>query len=184
MLKFCITSQSVNRDIPTAIQYFNQSAEHGSANGQFAVAWMEENGIGPTANLGRAVRFSERCSELLPARSVCLGWCCQTGTGIPVDLRVAADYLKKAGDTNGADGINSFGCCLEHGQGFDVDIEFAVRHYQRAAFLSQPDGMENFGRCLEYGKGTEQDLHRAGKSDRLSAELKNPAAQNSFGICF
>jgi TPR repeat protein len=77
----------------------------------------------------------------------------QTGLGIPIDFTVAAEFLKKAADSNHADGLNSFECCLEQGQSVDEDIDFAVRYYRKAASMFHPDGLYNFGRCLEYRKG-------------------------------
>jgi TPR repeat protein len=145
---------------------------------------MAENGIGAfsSAHLLTVVQNYERCSDLSPAGSSRFGWCLQTGLGIPIDFTVAAEFSKKAADSNDADGLNSFGCCLEQGQGVDVDIDLAVRYYRKAPSLFHPDGLYNFGRFFENGKGIDQNLLRAVKYYRLSAELKNAAAQNSFGI--
>jgi TPR repeat protein len=146
---------------------------------------MAENGIGAfsSPHIDTALRYYEGCSDLSPAGSACFGWCLQTGFGIPIDFTVAAEFLRKAADSDDVDGMNSFGCCLERGEGVDANIDWAVSYYRKAAKQSHPDGMYNFGRCLEYGKGIEQNIFRAAKYYRLSAEQKNASAQNSFGIC-
>jgi TPR repeat protein len=173
------------RNIGMAIRYLQLSAKNGNPDGQFIVACMAENGIAlfASADLGIAVRYYERCCDLSPAGAASLGWCFQTGRGIPVDFTAAAECFKKAADSDDPDGVNCFGCCLEDGRGVDPDIDRAVSHYERAASLGHPDALFNLGRCLEYGKGIDRDPLRAAKCYRRSAEKKNAAAQNRFGIC-
>jgi TPR repeat protein len=180
-----LSGSTGHRNIPIAIRCLQLSAENGSPEGQFAVACMAENGIAAfhSADLGTAVRYYERSCDRSPAASACLGWCLQTGRGIPVDFTVAAECFKHAADSDDADGINCFGCCLERGKGVEVDIDGAVSHYRRAASKSHSDALYNFGRCLEYGIGIDRNPQRAAKYYRLSAEMKNASAQNSFGIC-
>jgi hypothetical protein len=56
----------------------------------------------------------------------------QTGRGIPIDFTVAANCFKKPADSNGADGIDGFGCCLERGEGMDPGIHDVVFYYRSA----------------------------------------------------
>jgi TPR repeat protein len=179
-----INDNIVDRNVADAFRYLKLSAENGSSDGQFAVACMAEHGIGvfSSVDLIIATHNYEECSDYLAAGATCLGWCLQTGRGLPMDFTVAAECFIKSANSEDPDGINSFGCCLEEGRGVDADIERAVRYYRRAASLSHADGMYNFGRCLEYGKGIERNLYRAVKYYRLSSEQKNAAAENSFGV--
>jgi TPR repeat protein len=174
-----------DQNIEKAARYLKLSAETGNPDGQFVVAGMAENGIGifDSVDLDLAVRNYERCSDLRPARAACFAWCLQTGRGIPIDFTVAAEFFKKAADSNDANGLNGFGCCLERGEGVDPDIDRAISYYRSAATLFHPDALYNFGRCREYGRGIDRDLNQAVKYYRLAAEMNNPAAQNSFGIC-
>jgi TPR repeat protein len=144
---------------------------------------MAENGIGRSVDLMVAARYYEQSSEQCPAGAMRYGWCLQVGRGVLVNFTVAAEFFKKAGDSNDENGANCFGCSLERGEGVDANINQAVHYYRKAASQSHRDGMYNFGRCLEYGKGIDQDFVRAAKYYRLSAELNDAAAQNSFGIC-
>jgi TPR repeat protein len=180
-----LTSDPDHQNIAGAFRYLRLSAENGSPDGQFAIACMAENAIAPftSSDLNTAVRYYERCFDLSPISAVCLGWCLQTGRGIPGDFTIAAECFKNAADSNDPDGVNCFGCCLERGDGVDPDIDRAVSHYRRAASLGHSDGLFNLGRCLEYGKGIGRHPLRAAKYFRLSAEKGNAAAQNSFGIC-
>jgi TPR repeat protein len=123
-----LTEHDGHRNIADSIRYLKLSTENDSSNGQFVVTLMAENGIRafPSINFDTAVRYYERCSDLFPAASACFGRCLETGLGIPVDFTVAAEFFKKAADSDDANGMNSFGCCLERGQGVDPDIDWAV----------------------------------------------------------
>jgi TPR repeat protein len=180
-----LTRQTGKRDIEGAIRYLKHSAQNGSPEGQFVFGCMAENGIGSfcSVDLLTAVEYYEGCSDDLAAGSAFLGWCLQTGRGIPIDFTISAEYFRKAADSGDADGMNNIGCCFEEGKGVDRNIELAVRYYRRAASQKHADGLFNFGRCLEYGKGIDRDVYRAAKYYRLSASLKNAAAENSFGVC-
>jgi hypothetical protein len=82
-----LTGNASHRNITGAFCYLKLSAENGSPDGQFAIACMAENGIGPFpfADLNTAVRSYERCCDLSRMGAACLGWCLQTGWGIPID---------------------------------------------------------------------------------------------------
>jgi TPR repeat protein len=138
-----LSRDSRHRDIAGAIHTLKLSVDNGSPDGQFAIAWMAENAIGPfhSIDLGTAVRCYEQCSDRCTAGAACFGWCLQTGHGIPVDFTVPAECFKKAADSNDADGINGFGCCLERGEGIDRDIHLAAFSYRRAVLLSHSDGL-------------------------------------------
>jgi TPR repeat protein len=167
------------------------SAEKGDPSGQFIIGCMAENGIGAIDSIDplTASRYYEKCSDEFAAASVCFGWCLQTGFGIPIDFTIAAEFFRKAADSNNStdfdcsNGANNFGRCLELGQGVDVNMKWSVSYYRTAALLSDADGMYNFGRCLEYGKGVDRDLIRSAKYYRLSSAKHHSSAQNSFGIC-
>jgi hypothetical protein len=64
---------------------------------------------------------------------------CRSVLEFPIDFTVAAEFFKKAADSNDADDLNNFGCCLEQGQGVDADIDLAVRYYEKAASLFHID---------------------------------------------
>jgi TPR repeat protein len=139
--------------------------------------------IGIPVDFALAVQKYELSSNGSAAGSARYGWLLYAGKGVPVDFTVAAEFFKRASDSNDADGTNNFGCCLERGDGVDKDIERAVWYYRKAASQSHPRGLYNFARCLEYGKGIDQDINSAAKYYHLSAELNDADAQNSFGIC-
>jgi TPR repeat protein len=126
---------------------------------------MAENGIERCVDLTIAMRSYELSSNLSAAGSARVGWCWQTGKGVPIDFTVAAEFFKKAVDLNDRWSANSFGCCLECGKGVDTDMELTVRYYRKAMSQSDRDVMYNFARCLEYGKGINQDVIRGAKSD-------------------
>jgi TPR repeat protein len=168
-----LTGDARHRNLAATFCYLKLSAEKSFPDGQFTIASMAENGLPPflSADDFTAVRYYEQCCDCLPMGAACLGWCLQTGRGIPVDFTA---------DSGDPDGVNCFGCCLERGNGVDADIGRAVFHYRRPASLGHPDALFNLGRCVEYGKGIPQHLLRAAKYYLLSPEMKNVAAQNSF----
>jgi TPR repeat protein len=49
--------------------------------------------------------------------------CCR---GVPLDFKVAAEFFKKASDSNDADVATNFGCCLERSEGVGEDIKHTV----------------------------------------------------------
>jgi TPR repeat protein len=144
---------------------------------------MTENGIGSCIDLTVAMHYYELSSDLSAAGSTRAGWCWQAKKGAPIDFPVAAEFFKKAADSNDGCSVNSFDCCLECDKGIDENMELAVRYYRKAVSQSDRDGIHDFARCLEYCKGIGRDFIRAAKYDRRSAELKSAAAENSFGIC-
>jgi TPR repeat protein len=133
----------VNRNLPLAIQHFNSSAENSDSYGLAVAGWMAEHGIGTPMNVEKAANNYELSSVDSSASGVSYGRCCQTGRGIPVDFTVAAEFFRKAADSDDPDDVNSFGCCLERGEGLETDIERAVRYYRKAASQNHPDGLYN-----------------------------------------
>jgi TPR repeat protein len=177
-----LTGSGLPRDGENAIQYFELSAESGSPDGQTVVGWMAENGVGHDIDFVAAARYYELSADHSPAGAARFGRCCHLGQGVAADSTIAAEFFRKAADSNDADGANSFGCCLERGDGVSMNIDQAVDYYRKAASQSHPAGLYNFGRCLEYGRGIEGDFVRSAKYYRKSAKLGDPSAQNSFGI--
>jgi TPR repeat protein len=161
------------------------SAEKRNPDRQFPIACIAENGIAlfAAADLFTTVRYCDRCCDLSTAGAASFGWSFEAARGVSVDFTAAAEYFKKAADSDHPDGVNCFGCCLEDGRGVDPDIDRAVSHDGRAASLGHPDALLSLGRSLESGKGIGRDPPRPAKYLRLSAEKKNTAAQNSFGFC-
>jgi TPR repeat protein len=111
------------------------------------------------------------------------GWCLDAGKGVPVDFTIAAEFFKKACDSNDADGLNSFCYYVERGEDIDENIEHAVFYYRKAGSRSYAYERYNFAHCLEYDKVIGQNFIRAAKYRHLSAELNDANAQNNFGIC-
>jgi TPR repeat protein len=174
---------SHRRDLAQAIEYFELSAEHGSADGQMVVGWMSEKGIGMKMNVIPSIDNYEMSSDFSPYGAALCGRSYQTGRRVPINFTIAAELFQKSAEFGNADAANNFGCCLECGEGVDKDIEEAVVYYRKSADEFHRSGLYNLGRCVEYGKGTAQDFIYAAKCYRLAADMENPMAENSFGVC-
>jgi hypothetical protein len=96
LLQFSIPLQSVSLTSTLSIETLTLTAENDSIDGQCTVGCMAENGIGgfPSIDLDVGMHNYERCSDLSPEGSVRFGWCLQTALGIPVDFKVAGEWVK------------------------------------------------------------------------------------------
>ena len=61
-----------------------------------------------------------------------LGWCYQTGEGIPQDNEQAVKWYRKAAEQGNADAQNNLGVCYVKGEGVPKDTMFAYMWFNLA----------------------------------------------------
>jgi hypothetical protein len=111
------------------------------------------------------------------------GECLEFGFGTPIDLVLACEYYRRAGESGDALGALNYGRCLLHGKGIESDPELAVEYYRRSAERGNHFGELNYGLCLVLGKGTKSDVGLAAEYYRRSAQGGNHFGELNSGLC-
>ena len=113
-----------------------------------------------------------------------LGWCYDSGQGVPQDYREAVRWYRKAADQGHANAQHNLGVCYAKGKGVAQDYSEAVTWYRRAADQERPGAQYHLGACYRDGDGVQQDHAEAAKWFRKAAIQGNRYAQFNLGMYY
>jgi TPR repeat protein len=139
----------VERDYTTALEWYRKAAGHGSADGQYNIGWLFENGFGVTQDSAQATLWYQKAadqgdgharaalgrlqSHLTPDEQNEMGGRYFYGRGVEQDYAKAMEWYRKAADQGFADAQFTVGSLYENGWGVAKDIDQARVWYQKAA---------------------------------------------------
>jgi TPR repeat protein len=126
------------RDQVQALQYYEQAADLGNAEGMCGSANMYLKGEGMpngSTNVTKAIETYENASKLGSIRAFNgLGFIYFYGQVVPKNETKAFEYFLSAAETeNDAESLFNAGYCLENGLGTSQNSEKAVQFYNLAA---------------------------------------------------
>ena len=104
------------------------------------------------------------------------------GLGVPLDAKLAVDWLRKSADGGCANGNVSLGRMYELGQGVSQSHFEAVNYYQKSAQQSNDTAQLYLGLAYYNGKGVNRDAAKAIEWFRKSALQTNALAQFHLGF--
>ena len=113
-------------DYETAIKHFNLLANHGSANAQFYIGKMYENGISFKKNDYWAHHWINKAAQLgLPDAQFTLGNMYRTGAGVVKDSNQTFKWFKEAGKKGHPSAQFNLGAMYINGDGVDKSLKDA-----------------------------------------------------------
>lgn len=108
-----------------------------------------------------------------------LGHAYLSGSGVPRNEALAAQWIRKAANHGYAPAENSLGTMYRLGNGVGRDKEEGVRWYEKAARHGSREGMFNLGTCYYNGDGVASSEFTAYNWFLLAEDAGNPAAKEA-----
>jgi TPR repeat protein len=108
--------------------------------------------------------------------SVQVGWCYESGAGVPQSLAEAARWYRRAAEKGNSRGQKNLGALYEEGRGVPEDWIEAARWYQRSAAQNDVDGEAALARAYQFGIGVPQSRRDAILWDERAAARGNSEA--------
>ena len=105
-----------------------------------------------------------------------IGYCYQSGHGVPQDYKQAVVWFQKAADQGYALAQGSLGACYQNGQGVPQDYKQAVVWYRKAADQGNTFAQASLGYCYSIGQGVPKDYVAAYQWFNLAATSLFPGA--------
>ena len=117
-----------------SLQWYRKAADLGSAQAQYYLGGMYENGRRVPQDYGRAVQWYRQAANQGHAKAqVTLGFMYENGRGVPQDYTQAAAWYRKAADQGYAMAQFNMGTMYENGRGVPKDDALAALWYRKAA---------------------------------------------------
>ena len=117
-----------------SLQWYRKAADLGSAQAQYYLGGMYENGRRVPQDYGRAVQWYRQAANQGHAKAqVTLGFLYENGRGVPQDYTQAAAWYRKAADQGYAMAQFNMGTMYENGRGVPKDDALAALWYRKAA---------------------------------------------------
>lgn len=106
-----------------------------------------------------------------------IGYAYKLGYGVPKNLPLSIEYLKKCASQGQANCEQILGDSYRHGLGVEVDYQEAFRLFNSAAQKGNPSAYNNLGNLYRLGQGVNKDPEEAARNYRIAADKGNGAAQ-------
>lgn len=117
-----------------SLQWYRKAADLGSAQAQYYLAGMYENGRRVLQDYGRAVQWYRQAANQGHVKAqVTLGFLYESGRGVSQDYTQAMAWYRKAADQGFAMAQFNIGTLYEKGRGVPKDDALAEQWYRKAA---------------------------------------------------
>ena len=108
----------------------------------------------------------------------------QNGMGVPQDYAEAAQWYRRAADSNYPEAMNNLGVLYQDGHGVPQSLAEALRYYRLAADEYYPPAINNLAGMYQKGLGVPPDIVEAVRLYRRAADAGNTFAQNNLGAMY
>ena len=161
------------------------SIDSDSAEVQFDIAKMYENGWGVSKDEVEAARWYRKAAEqgYLKAQNN-LGQAYRNGRGVRKDYAEAMFWFRKAAAQGDARAQFNIGCLHLNGEGVKKDYAEAMRWFRKAAEQGDPQAQFSVARMYFMGWAVTNDEREAVKWCRKAADQDYANAQYVLGLCY
>ena len=179
------TNENGERDYPTALSFYEKSAELGYVDGYEWAGRYHLNGYAGEENLEKALKYYVLGAELGSTFSMIeLAIMYEKGTGVEADPEKAFEYAKQAVERGYDYALYYLGYCHERAIGTEENPDEAFRHYQLATERGIIKGIVELACCYEAGYGVEADGKKALEYMLQAAEQDYAYAQYKVGCYY
>jgi TPR repeat protein/chromosome segregation ATPase len=180
-----VNGQGVERDIPKAMEHYEQAVAAGSAPAAFNLGLLHEVGRGVEIDLEKAFGYYLQAAELgMDIAQFNVGNMYARGIGVKADPYEANIWFRRAADAGVADAQYNLGLAYENGIGLAADPAQAIHWYQLALQQGHVRATYNLALIYEEGKGVPRDDAEAARLYRLAADRNYGPAQNNLGVMY
>jgi len=172
-------------DYATALREFRPLARQQSAEAQYALGMMADEGYGvPLDDAKAAMWYLLAAKQNLAEAKHALGVMYYFGEGVPLDLDAAAEWFRQASDQGLADAQFALGVMYREGQSVELDLEMAASWFQLAVDQGQPEAQFALGLLYDEGLGVPLDDEKAFNLFYASATQDYMNAQHAVGLMY
>ena len=172
-------------DYSEAVKWYRKAAELGSADGQFNLGYMYENGEGVEKDYSESAKWYRKAAEQGHADGQFnLGCMYINGNGVPQYNSDAMKWFLKAAEQGHSAAQFNIGVMYANGIGVPQDNSEAVKWYRKAAELGYAEGQFNLGFMYDMGYGVTENNSEAVKWYRKAAEQGLAEAQFNLGYMY
>lgn len=184
LISFCniLYEKKIEFDIKTQIEYYAKIAEKGETHYGYHIGLIKYNGLGgEKVDKVEAAKWFKNMADKNDISSI-IKYCdmCQTGDGIPVNLKEAAKYYQKMVDNAFYDKIATYKYATMVYFGDNIitpDYEKAAFLYDKASELKNPDAMFALGTMNFRGQGVPKNVEKAIQLYKKAANLGHQKAK-------
>lgn len=174
--------EGTRRSYSTALKWYRRAVSNGSTQGQVRLGEMYVLGRGMKNNdFDKAYElFQDAADHHDAAAQFSIGKMHAGGMGRPRDLRVAAQWARKAAANGHVPAQTALGISYQQGWGVKRDYEEAMKWYRLAAAQGDTDAQNNLGVMYRTGQGVEPDREEALRWYYRAAEQGNALAKRNI----
>lgn len=165
-------------DNQKATQYFNKSAEKGSAYAMVIKAFDHSN----KKNYTQAMQLFKKAGNLGNAVAMLnVGLMYAQGKGVAQNHDQAFQWYQKASDKGHKAAMYNIGMMYKNGLGTAKDAKTAVEWFKKSADKGEPWAMAHLGIMYAKGVGVQRDMSAAFQWNKKASEKNNVVALNNLG---
>ncbi len=172
--------------VVSEINWFKDQAEKGSADAQYNLGILYNQGKGVIQDYKMAVKYYQMAAaQGYGCGQSALGLCYLNGEGVSQDENMAVKYYQMAAEQRLPIAQYSLGLCYANGKGVMQNSKKAVKYFQMAADQGDAYIQYRLARRYEDGEGVVmQDYKLAVKYFQMAADQGDANAQHSLGHCY
>ncbi len=175
----------VKQDLASALFWYREAAQRGSATAQCNLGWMYQKGLGGKQDCVTALFWYRKAADQGDAIAQNdLGWMYRNGLGGGQDYAKSLFWFRKSAKQGHSTAQNNLGCMYQQGLGAKRDYDAALLWYRKAAEQGDNMAQSNLGFMYRSGLGCRQDYAEALFWSRKAADEGNSAAQNNLGSMY
>lgn len=165
-----------------ALEYFQQAAAKGNAEGMYFIGLLLEGGKGIDADLPKAAAWHRQAAEKGHTDSMNhLANLLRRGAGVEKNEAEAFAWCLKSAQAGDAHGIENVAESYYDGTGTAKDPAKAAEWYRKAVSNGSTPAMVTYGYMLSHGQGVPQDLAAAFALYLKAARAGDAAAMFNIG---
>jgi TPR repeat protein len=178
-----------NEPVQTAEQKFAadvKAAEQGSAEAQYKLAKMYEDGDGVAKDAVKAVEWYRKAADQGNEKAqIFLGLMYHRGEGVTKDVAMAEEWYRKAAGQGDARSQFFIGLVYDNAaKNVTKDAVMAVEWYRKAAEQGYAEAQNLLGLAYSLGEGVAKDTAKAVEWYRKAAEQSDAEAQYRLGLAY
>ena len=172
------------KDYDKALQYYEQAADQGNAEGLRGIGTFYAEGDGVEKDINKAMEYWQRAADQGDTKALInLGrlYAMATEEGVPADFDKGLEYFQKAIDLGDAEGLTAIGTAYYNGKAVEQDYGKALEYWQRAAEQGSDHALVNIAYLYGHGEGVEQDFDKTMEYYQQAVDKGNEEAMAYIG---
>lgn len=161
---YYLGDKGVQKDVPRAMTYFKEAANHGIAMAAYQLGRIYETGGDGELPPNQALSFewyARAAQEGIPEAENNLGSCYFFGRGVGNDFEKAFQLYKSSAEKGNSEAEMNVGICYAAGKGVNQDYALAFSWWKKAAEHGHVKAMVNLATCYELGVGIAKNTFDA-----------------------